>query len=78
MVQQSATKAGQKLEQINQIILVNFANLHVSVEKEVYPMFPAGTEWLPDFSLNNSPEVLKPFHVLNAFCNLLYHIFVQK
>ena len=44
MVQQSATKAGQKLEQINQIILVNFANLHVSVEKEVYPMFPAGTE----------------------------------
>ena len=35
MVQQSATKAGQKLEQVNQIIHVNFANLHVSLEKEV-------------------------------------------
>ena len=41
-------------------------------------MFPAGTEWLPDFSINNSTEFLKPSHVLSACCNLLYHIFVQN
>ena len=33
----------------HQSLLINFANLHISQEKEVKSMFPTGTELLSDF-----------------------------
>ena len=48
-----------------QSLLTNFANLHVSQEKEVKLMFPTGTELLSDFHIHNCTEFLKYTHKLN-------------
>ena len=59
------SKAATIKSKFCQSLLTNFANLHVSQEKEVKLMFPTGTELLSDFHIHSCTEFLKYTHKLN-------------
>ena len=67
-----------------QSLLTNFANLHVSQEKEVKSLFPTGTDWLSDFHIHNRTEFLKSTLILKISvmypmpAATLYTIFSSK
>ena len=57
------SKTAANKSKFRQSLLTNFANLHVSQEKEVKSSFPTGTEWLSDF--HSCTEFLKSTRKLN-------------
>ena len=78
------SKTAANKSKFRQSLLTNFANLHVSQEKDVKSMFPTGTEWLSDFHIHNCTEFLKSTHKLNISVmypmpvTTLYNIFSSK